>query len=176
MKEGYIPQGQRKKILLLCDDIRMTSGISTVAREVVLGTAHYYNWVNVGGAIQHPDKGKRFDLSEDTNKNVDITDSSVFLYPTDGYGSPELIRQLIQIENPDAIMIFTDPRYWVWLFQMEHEIRIKTPIIYLNIWDDLPYPMYNKSFYESCDALLAISKQTENINKVVLGEGNYEQI
>jgi glycosyltransferase involved in cell wall biosynthesis len=66
-------------------------------------------------------------------------------------------------------MIFTDPRYWVWLFQMENEIRKKMPIIYLNIWDDLPYPMYNKSFYESCDALLAISKQTENINRVVLG-------
>jgi glycosyltransferase involved in cell wall biosynthesis len=30
--------------------------------------------------------------------------------------------------------------------------------------------MYNKSFYESCDALLAISKQTENINRCVLGE------
>jgi glycosyltransferase involved in cell wall biosynthesis len=30
--------------------------------------------------------------------------------------------------------------------------------------------MYNKSFYESCDTLLAISKQTENINKVVLGD------
>ena len=43
------------------------------------------------------------------------------------------------------------------------------PIIYLNIWDDLPYPMYNKSFYESCDCLLAISKQTENINHCVLG-------
>jgi hypothetical protein len=30
--------------------------------------------------------------------------------------------------------------------------------------------MYNKPYYESCDALLAISKQTENINRVVLGE------
>jgi hypothetical protein len=29
--------------------------------------------------------------------------------------------------------------------------------------------MYNKSFYESCDTLLAISKQTENINRAVLG-------
>jgi glycosyltransferase involved in cell wall biosynthesis len=53
---------------------------------------------------------------------------------------------------------------------MEHEIRTKIPMVYLNIWDDLPYPMYNKSFYESCDTLLAISKQTENINKVVLGD------
>jgi glycosyltransferase involved in cell wall biosynthesis len=169
MKEGYIPQAQRKKILLLCDDIRMTSGISTMAREIVLGTAHHYNWVNVGGAIQHPEKGKRFDLNADTNQMAGINDASVYLYPIDGYGSPELVRQLIQIENPDAIMMFTDPRYWVWLFQMENEIRKKMPIIYLNIWDDLPYPMYNKSFYESCDTLLAISKQTENINRVVLG-------
>ena len=169
MKEGYIPQEKRKKILLLCDDIRMTSGISTMAREIVIGTAHHYNWVNIGGAITHPDKGKRFDLNADTNQHAGITDASVFLYPVDGYGSPELIRQMIEMEKPDAIMMFTDPRYWVWLFQMEHEIRKKMPIIYLNIWDDLPYPMYNKSFYESCDTLLAISKQTENINRVVLG-------
>ena len=176
MKEGYIPQEQRKKILLLCDDIRMTSGISTMAREIVIGTAHHYNWVNIGGAITHPDKGKRFDLNEDTNRQAGITDASVYLYPVDGYGSPELIRQMMEMEKPDAIMIFTDPRYWIWLFQMEQEIRKKIPLIYLNIWDDLPYPMYNKSFYESCDALLAISKQTENINKVVLGELSKDKV
>jgi len=169
MKEGYIPQEKRKKILLLCDDIRMTSGISTMAREIVIGTAHKYNWVNIGGAIQHPDKGKRFDLNHDTNQHAGITDASVYLYPIDGYGSPELIRQMMEIEKPDAIMIFTDPRYWIWLFQMEHEIRREIPLIYLNIWDDLPYPMYNKPYYESCDCLLAISKQTENINRSVLG-------
>ena len=169
MKEGYIPQEQRKKILLLCDDIRMTSGISTMAREIVIGTARRFNWVNIGGAIQHPDKGKRFDLNHDTNQHAGITDASVYLYPIDGYGSPELIRQMMEIEKPDAIMIFTDPRYWIWLFQMEHEIRRQIPLIYLNIWDDLPYPMYNKPYYESCDCLLAISKQTENLNRAVLG-------
>jgi len=169
MKEGYIPQAQRKKILLLCDDIRMTSGISTMAREIVIGTAHRFNWVNIGGAIQHPDKGKRFDLNGDTNQHAGITDASVYLYPIDGYGSPELIRQMMEMEKPDAIMMFTDPRYWVWLFQMEQEIRKQIPLVYLNIWDDLPYPMYNKPYYESCDALLAISKQTENINRCVLG-------
>jgi len=169
MKEGYIPQAQRKKILLLCDDIRMTSGISTMAREIVIGTAHHYNWVNIGGAINHPDAGKRYDLNGDTNQFNGIEDASVVLYPTNGYGDQMLIKQIMQIEKPDALMMFTDPRYWVWLFQMEHEIRKNIPIIYLNIWDDLPYPMYNKSFYESCDCLLAISKQTENINHCVLG-------
>lgn len=170
MINGYIPQSERKKILFLCDDIRMTSGISTMAREIVLGTAHRFNWVNVGGAINHPDQGKKLDISSDTNKISGINDSSVFIYPINGYGSPELIRQLIDIEKPDAIFFFTDPRYWVWLFQMENEIRKNIPMIYLNIWDDLPAPLYNQSYYDSCDTLMAISKQTLNINKMVLGD------
>jgi hypothetical protein len=40
MKDGYIPKDQRKKILLMCDDIRMPSGIGTVGKEIVIGTAH----------------------------------------------------------------------------------------------------------------------------------------
>jgi glycosyltransferase involved in cell wall biosynthesis len=169
-KEGYIPQADRKKILLLCDDIRFTSGISTMAKEIVIGTSHRFNWVNLGAAITHPDQGKRFDVSQDTNVMAEITDSSVFIIPTSGYGNPDLLRQIIEMEKPDAIMFFTDPRYWIWLFQMENEIRKKIPMIYLNIWDDLPAPLYNKPYYESCDTLLAISKQTRNINELVLGE------
>jgi glycosyltransferase involved in cell wall biosynthesis len=170
MIKGYIPKNERKKILLLADDIRMQSGIATMAREMVVGTSHYYNWVNLGAAINHPDNGKRLDISEDTGKVAGIEDASVFLYPINGYGTQEIVRQLIDIEKPDAIMIFTDPRYWIWLFQMENELRKKVPLIYLNIWDDLPAPLYNKPYYESCDGLLAISKQTRNINEMVLGD------
>jgi len=167
---AYLPQNERKKILLICDDIRVHSGIATIARELVLNTAQHFNWVNVGGAINHPEQGKRLDLSVDTNANTGLTDSSVILYPTNGYGDAGLIRQLITIEKPDAIFLITDPRYFIWLFQIENEIRKKTPIVYLNIWDDYPAPMYNKAYYESCDALLAISKQTKNINELVLGD------
>ena len=167
---AYLPQNERKKILLICDDIRVHSGVATVARELVLHTAQHFNWVNVGGAINHPEQGKRLDLSQDTNTNTGLTDSSVTLYPTHGYGDARLIRQLIATEKPDAIFLITDPRYFTWLFQIENEIRRKIPIVYLNIWDDYPAPLYNKAFYESCDALLAISKQTKNINKLVLGD------
>ena len=176
MKEGYIPREKRKKILFLCDDIRMTSGISTMAREIVVGTSHKYNWVNLGAAINHPDQGKRLDISQDTGRVTGITDASVYIYPISGYGTPELIRQLIDMEKPDAIMFFTDPRYWIWLFQMENEIRRKIPMIYLNIWDDMPAPLYNKSYYESCDTLMAISKQTQNINRLVLGNKAKDKI
>jgi glycosyltransferase involved in cell wall biosynthesis len=172
MKEKFkfLPQNERKKIMLICDDIRVHSGVATVAREIVINTAHHFNWVNIAGAINHPEKGKRFDISADTNTNAGITDSSIFLYPVDGYGDPDLIRQLIELEKPDAIMLITDPRYFEWLFMIENEIRKTMPIIYLNIWDDYPAPLYNKAFYESCDALLAISKQTKLINELVLGE------
>jgi hypothetical protein len=51
---GYLPQNERKKILLICDDIRVHSGVATVARELVINTAQHFNWVNVGGAIQSP--------------------------------------------------------------------------------------------------------------------------
>jgi glycosyltransferase involved in cell wall biosynthesis len=67
-------------------------------------------------------------------------------------------------------MLITDPRYFVWLFMMENEIRKTIPITYLNIWDDYPAPLYNKPFYEACDLLMGISKQTVNINKLVLGD------
>ena len=165
----YLPQGERKKILLICDDIRVHSGVATVAREMVLNTAQHFNWVNIGGAIKHQQQGQRFDLSEDTNKNTGLNDSSVILYPTNGYGDVNLVRQLIKSEKPDALMLITDPRYFEFLFSIENQIRKEIPIIYLNIWDDLPAPLYNKPFYESCDALLAISKQTKLINEVVLG-------
>jgi len=35
--------------------------------------------------------------------------------------------------------------------------------MYYTIWDDLPYPRWNEPFYESCDLLMGISKQTYNI-------------
>ena len=169
-KFGYLPKNERKKILLICDDIRVNSGVATVAREMVINTCQHFNWVNIAGAIQHPEKGKRFDLSADTATTSGVEDATVFLYPVDGYGSPELIRQMLQMEKPDAIMLITDPRYFEWLFSMENEIRKQIPIIYLNIWDDYPTPLYNKAFYESCDALLAISKQTKLINELVLDD------
>jgi hypothetical protein len=131
MKDGYIPKDQRKKILLITDDIRLPSGVGNVGKEIVIHTAHHYNWACIGAAINHPDAGKRFDISADTNNNAGIEDASVFLYPNNGYGDANFLRTLIKLENPDAIMLITDPRYFTWLFQIENEIRKNTPIIYL---------------------------------------------
>lgn len=169
-KFRYLEQKDRKNILLLCDDIRMHSGIATMAREFVIGTAHHFNWLNVGAAIQHPEIGKVLDLSADINKTTGLEDADVKVLPNNGYGDAQLVRKLLKQRKFDAIFIFTDPRYWTWLFQIEREIRSNIPIFWLNIWDEYPAPMYNKPYYNSVDVLLAISKQTKNINELVLEE------
>ena len=149
----------RKKILLLADDLRMHSGVARMCREIVVGTLHKYDWVQIAGAVKHPEEGKRIVVQSDDNFKLP-EGSSCVLYPVTGYGNPDLLRQLINVEKPDAIMHFTDPRFWVWLYQMEHEVRQNIPIMYYNIWDDLPDPMYNRNFYRSSDLLVGISKQT----------------
>ena len=158
----------KKKILLLSDDIRLKSGVGTMSKEMVTGTAHKFDWIQMGGALNHPDAGKGWvDLSEAVNKEQGIDNASVKVLPVAGYGDSNILRQVINREKPDAIMHFTDPRFWGWLYNMENEIRQNIPLTYLNIWDDLPFPHWNENAYESCDLLMAISKQTYNINKNV---------
>ena len=154
---------KKKKILLLSDDLRMSSGIATMSKALVMGTIDKYDWFQIGAAINHPDKGKVLDLSDDTKKRTGIEDASLKILPWNGYGNADLLRQIMNTEKPDAILHFTDPRYWTWLYEMEHEIRENCPILYYTIWDDLPDPLYNRNYYESCDWLGAISRQTYGI-------------
>lgn len=167
-----IPQlsktNNKKTILLLSDDLRLHSGIGTMSREFVVGTASTFNWFQLGAAIKHPDQGKIIDVSADVNKELGITDANVKVMPWSGYGNPAILRKLLRDIKPDAILHFTDPRFWSWLYQMEHEVRQVCPILYYAIWDDLPYPHYNALSYASCDLIMGISKQSHNIHKVVL--------
>lgn len=163
----FVPFDQRKKGLLLSDDIRMPSGIGTMSKEIIVKTIHHFNWVQLGGAITHPDKGQIIQMEDEMKKLSGVEESYMRIYPIDGYGDPDMLRSLIEKENPDFILHFTDPRFWTWLYQIEHEIRQQIPILFYHIWDDLPFPRYNENFYESCDWLGCISKQTYNIVKNV---------
>jgi len=164
----------KKKILLLSDDLRMHSGIATQSKEFVMGTLHKYDWVQLGGAVTHPEQGKIIDMSQAAQKETGVKDAYLKLYPISGYGNPQVLRQILETEKPDAILHFTDPRFWIWLYNMEHEIRQDTPILYYNIWDDIPDPLYNTHYYRSSDMLMSISKQTYGINKRILSKYGYE--
>ena len=150
----------KKKILLLSDDLRMSSGVGTMSKEFVLGTVHHYDWVQIGGAIKHPENGKRVDMNQVLREETGVEDAKLTIYPSDGYGNPDLVRVILEREEPDAILHYTDPRFWTWFYRIEAEIRQSIPIFYYNIWDDLPDPQYNTNYYLSSDLLMAISKQT----------------
>ena len=160
---------KKKKILLLSDDLRMHSGIATVSKDIVMETLNEYDWVQIAGAIKHPEKGKVLDMSQGLEE-FGIKNGYLKVYPTDGYGDGPLLREVMKIEKPDAILHYTDPRFWIWLYKMEAEIRRDIPIFYYNIWDDLPDPQYNTLYYKSSDLLMSISKQTYGINNRLLPE------
>ena len=159
----------KKKILLMSDDLRMHRGVATVSKDIVFETLNEYDWVQIGGAIKHPEKGKVIDMSQGLDE-FGIKDGYLRVYPVDGYGNEDILREVMALEKPDAILHYTDPRFWIWFYNMESEIRREIPIFYYNIWDDLPDPQYNRNYYRSSDLLMAISKQTYGINKRLLPE------
>jgi len=160
---------KKKKILLVTDDIRANSGVAHIGRELIFKTCNTYDYCCIAGAMSHPEKGKVIDFSPEVKKATGVENSYVKLYPSEGYGNPSFLRKIIKDEKPDALFLITDPRYFTWIFQMENEIRKTIPIVYLNIWDNVPAPAYNKAFYESVDLLLPISKLTRFVNENVLG-------
>ena len=157
----------KKKILLMSDDLRMHSGVATVSKDIVFETLKEYDWVQLAGAIKHPEAGKVIDMSQGLSE-FGIKDGYLRIYPVDGYGNEDLLRHVIEQEKPDAILHYTDPRFWIWFYNMEAEIRRDIPIFYYNIWDDLPDPQYNTNYYKSSDLLMSISKQTYGINNRLL--------
>ena len=74
-----LQSNKKKKIILLSDDLRLHSGIGTMSKEFVMGTAHKYDWVQIGGAVNHPEENKVMDLSEAVQKETGVQDASVKL-------------------------------------------------------------------------------------------------
>ena len=72
-----VSENKKKKIILLSDDLRMSSGVGTMSREFVMGTLDEYDWVQIGGAIKHPDNGKIIDMNESVRKETGVENASL---------------------------------------------------------------------------------------------------
>ena len=70
---------KKKKILLLADDFRLPSGIGTISKEIIFNTVKHYDWVQLGAALQHPEAGKAFDLSQQIAAETGVADANVKL-------------------------------------------------------------------------------------------------
>jgi glycosyltransferase involved in cell wall biosynthesis len=164
----------KPKILLLSDDIDTNSGIATMSREIVLGTLKNFDWVQLAVRDNHPKHGTVEDFSDWARSSTGVTDASLTKYNYNGYGDKAALFDIINQEDPDVVLHFTDPRFWIWLYEIEREVRQILPIAYYTIWDSLPVPRWNEPYYSSCDLLMCISKQTHYVVNKVLENKGYE--
>jgi len=147
---------ERMKILVLCDHPLVPSGVGTQAKYLIEGllNTNKFKFVVFGGAVKHPDYKPQMIAPEK------FGDGNWMIYPVDGYGDKDKMRAILQKEKPDAVLLFTDPRFFVWVWEMEDEIRSVCPIFYWHVWDNDPAPRFNSVFYNSTDFISALSLKT----------------
>jgi glycosyltransferase involved in cell wall biosynthesis len=145
----------KKKILVLSDHALSTSGVGTQTRHLINGLIKKGEWTfrQFGAAIKHSDY-----------RTIVVNDDFI-IKPIDGFGSKEMLRVTLATEKPDLLLIFTDPRFFVWLFEMEDEIHQICPIAWWHVWDNWPKPSFNAPFYESTDLINCHSYLTYEICK-----------
>jgi len=153
----------KKNILTIGDHPFSPSGVGTQTKyviEALLKTGNY-KVISLGGAIKHQNyqPTKTEEYGEDW-----VT------HPVDGYGTHDLVRSIIRTEKIDMVWIMTDPRFWGWLWEIDDEVRSLCPLVYYHVWDNYPYPTFNRSHYLSNDVIATISKVTDDIVRTVAPE------
>ena len=140
----------KKTILMLCDHPLSTSGVGTQARWLIHGLLNTgkYSFRVFGGAIKHEDY------------SLNVVNPDFIIKPTNGFGDRNLLRQTLVQLRPDALLLFTDPRFFIWVWEMADEIRQICPITYWHLWDNYPWPDFNKVLYESTDLVNCINWPT----------------
>ena len=153
----------KKKVFVIADHPYAPSGVGTQTKYVIetLLQTGKYQVIAFGGAVKHQDYNPQ--------KTKEWGDDLV-IFPVDGYGTQETVRSLIWTQKPDVLWFMTDPRFYVWLWDMENEIRSVIPMIYYHVWDNFPLPKFNRNFYLSNDMIVTISKVTDEIVRGVSPE------
>jgi len=158
----FKPQNDQKKIkiLTISDHPLSPSGVGTQTKYFIaemLRTGKF-EFFSLGGAIKHD--------NYQPVRTQEFGDDWI-IAPVDGYGNPDIVRSVLRTQKPDILWFMTDPRFFSWLWDMENEIRSLVPMVYYHVWDNYPYPTYNKVWYDSTDHVVTISKLTSDIVKTV---------
>ena len=148
------------KILTISDHPLSPSGVGTQTKYILehLLKTGKYSIVSIAGAVKHEDYRPQ--------KTEEWKDDWI-IFPVDGYGNPDIIRAMIRDQKPDILWFMTDPRFFQWLWDIEDEIRAHVPMVYYHVWDNRPYPYFNKPNYDSTDVICTISEVTDDIVRTV---------
>jgi len=148
---------EKFKVLTISDHPLVSSGVGSQTRYIIEGllATGRYQFRSLGGALQHKEMKPQ--------KIMEYEDDWI-IFPVNGYGDENIIRQVLDVEKPDALWFMTDPRFYQWLFAMSDEIRDRgIPMLYYHVWDNYPVPKFNEPAYRSCDFIGCISKLTHDI-------------
>tara|TARA_R110002020_G_scaffold103217_6_gene241607 strand:+ start:1852 stop:3102 length:1251 start_codon:yes stop_codon:yes gene_type:complete len=151
------------KIFTISDHPLSPSGVGTQTRYIIEGMLKTgkYQFVSFGGAIKHNDHQPQ---------KTEQWGNDWIIWPVDGYGTPDMVRAMIYQQKPDILYFMTDPRFYGWLWQIENEIREHVPMVYYHVWDNYPYPKFNRPWYLANDHVACISKLTHDIVQTVTPE------
>jgi len=150
-------------VLVLSDHPLSPSGVGTQTKymiEAMLKTGKY-RFICLGGAMKH-----------EHYQPIKISpyDDDWVVFPVDGYGTQDMIRSFLVTHRPDILWLMTDPRFYGWIWEIENEVRAVVPMVYYHVWDNYPYPLFNKRWYDSNDVVVTISKVTSDIVRTVSPE------
>lgn len=145
----------KKKVLILSDHALSTSGVGNQTRHLVNGLLEKggYTFRQFGAAVKH------------SSYETVVVNEDFIIKPIDGFGSRELIRVALATEKPDILLIFTDPRFFTWLFEMEDEVHQMCPIAWWHVWDNQPSPVFNDAYYHGTDLINCHSHLTYEMLK-----------
>lgn len=149
---------------MLSDHALSTSGVGCQSRFLIDGLLKKGVWSfrQFGAAMKH------------TNYDVVKVSDDFVIRPIDGFGNRELILQTIAAEKPDVLLLFTDPRFFIYIWEMHDEINEICPIAYWHVWDNRPTPMFNKVLYEATDLINCHSYLTHQmVNEILPGKSNF---
>lgn len=151
----FITMNKKNTILMLSDHPLSTSGVGTQSRWLIEGLIKTgnYSFKCLGGAVKHDDY------------NVKVVNDDFIIMPTDGFGDKNLVRKILATVKPDALLLFTDPRFFTWVWEMADEIQQVCPITYWHLWDNGPNPIFNYPLYESTDLINCINYPTYQMIK-----------
>ena len=83
--------------MTLSDHPLSPSGVGTQTKYVcqaLLDTGRY-SILSLGGAIKHPENGKRVDMNQVLREETGVEDAKLTIYPSDGYGNPDPVYDVV---------------------------------------------------------------------------------
>ena len=134
---------EKLKIAILSDHALSLSGVANQTKFLIEGLIKKKD-------IQVVQLGSLVKLG---NNNPVEVKKDFTIIPVENFGTKNQIRSFLINENPDALIIFQDPRFFIHIFEMEDEIRQICPILWWHVWDNYPIPTFNYWMYDSIDTI-----------------------